>query len=137
MLTDKARSLAGRSVVRTRASISTLLLTMLLVAGGGEAHAALSTGAVTLAPGTSEVSIGRTVFLVSTDRTISLSLSFVAEDVIEGLVAVRETSPAQVQILWYNNGLTVFSGSVAQVQPIRYHIPVEYPAVEDSGHTEK
>ncbi|MHB8079894.1 MAG: hypothetical protein ACYDIE_11650 [Candidatus Krumholzibacteriia bacterium] len=119
-----------------RAAISALLLPLLLLTGGGEAQAVLSTGTVTLAPGTSAVSLGNAIFLVSTDRTISLSMMSDG-DVIEGVVAVRETSPAMVKILWRNNGLTVFAGPVVQLQPIRYRIPVEYPAIEDSGHTEK
>lgn len=119
-----------------RAGISVLLLFLALVAGGGEARAALSTGTVTLAPGTSPVVLGDAVFTVSTDRTISLSLSF-SGDLLEGLVTVRDVSPAQVLIYWRNNGVTVFTGAVVQIQPIRYQIPVEYQATEDSGHTEK
>ena len=120
-----------------RASISAFLLSLMLVAGGGEARAALSTGVVTLAPGTTEVRLGEAVFVVSTDRTISLSLTFVTEDLLDGLIVVRETSAALVQILWRDNGLTVFAGPVVQLKAIRYPIPVEYLAVEDSGHTEK
>lgn len=120
-----------------RASISALLLSLILVTGGGEAQAGLSTGVVALVPGTTEVQLGEAVFVVSTDRAISLSLAFVADDLLGGLIVVRETSPALVQILWRNNGLTVFAGPVVQLKSIRYTIPVDYLAAEDSGHTEK
>jgi hypothetical protein len=120
-----------------RASISTLLLSLLLVAGGGEAYAALSTGTVALAPGTTAVQLGEAVFMVSTDRPISLSLTFGSTDLLTGLVVVRETSPALVQILWRNNGAIVFAGPVVQLRPINYNFPVRTQAIEDSGHTEK
>jgi len=120
-----------------RASISALLLSLMLVTSGGEAHATLSTGVVALVPGTTEVRLGEAVFAVSTDRTISLSLAFLTGNMLDGLVVVRDTSPALVQILWRNNGLIVFAGPVVQFKSIRYTIPVEYLAAEDSGHTEK
>lgn len=120
-----------------RASISTLLLSLLLAAGVGEARAALSTGTVTLAPGTTTVQLGEAVFMVSTDRPISLSLAFGSTDLLTGLVVVRETSPALVQILWRNNGAIVFAGPVVQLRPINYNFPVRSQAIEDSGHTEK
>lgn len=121
----------------TRATISALLLSLSLLAGGDRAQAALSTGSVTLPPGTSALTLGDAVFQVSTDRTISLSLTLVTQSLLEGLVAVRDTSPAQVQILWRNIGLTVYSGAVIQIQAIRYQIPVEVLSIEDNGHTEK
>lgn len=120
-----------------RAFIPAVLLPWLLLTGGdGVRTVAASTATVTLAPGTSAVSLGDATFMVSTDRTISLTLN-VEGEAIDGLVAVRETSPALVKILWRNNGLTIFAGPVIQCQPIRYRLPMEYPAIEDSGHTEK
>ncbi len=120
-----------------RAGISALLLSLLLMVGGGEAHAALSTGVVTLVPGTTAVRLGEAVFVVSTDRTISLSLTFVTGDLLDGLVVLRDTSPALVQIFWRDTGVIVFAGPVAQVRSVRCHVPVKSLAVEDSGHTEK
>jgi hypothetical protein len=120
-----------------RAGISAFLLSLMLVAGGGEAHATLSTGVVTVVPGTTAVRLGEAVFMVSTDRTISLSLDFLTGNLLDGLIVVRETSPALVQILWRDKGLIVFAGPVVQLKSIRYRIPVEYLAAEDSGHTEK
>ncbi len=120
-----------------RACSSALLLSLLLMVGHGEAHAALSADMVTLAPGTTAVRLGEAVFVVSTDRTISLSLAFVTGDMLDGLVVLRDSSPALVQILWRNTGVMVFSGPVAQVRAVRCHAPVKSLSVEDSGHTEK
>jgi hypothetical protein len=120
-----------------RACICALLLSLMLMAGGGEAHAALSTGVVTLVPGTTTVRLGEAVFMVSTDRTISLSLTFVTGDLLDGLIVLRDTSPALVQILWRDTGVIVFAGPVAQVRSVRCRVPVKSLAVEDSGHTEK
>jgi hypothetical protein len=120
-----------------RAGISALLVSLMLMSGGGEATAALSTGVVNLVPGTTEVRLGEAVFVVSTDRTLSLSLTFVIGDLLEVLVVVRDTSPALVQILWRDTGVIVFAGSVAQVRTVRCRVPVKSLAVEDSGHTEK
>jgi hypothetical protein len=120
-----------------RACISAFLLLLMLVAGGGEAHAVLSTGMVTLAPGTTAVRLGEAVFAVSTDRTISVSLTFVTGDLLDVMVVLRDTSPAMVQILWRDTGLIVFAGSVVQVRTVRCSVSVKPLAIEDSGHTEK
>lgn len=120
-----------------RACISALLLSLMLMAGGGVADAALSTGVVTLAPGTTAVPLGESIFVVSTDRTISVSLTFVTGDLLDVLVVLRDTSPALVQIVWRDTGVIVFAGPVAQVKTARCRLPEKSIEVDDSGHTEK
>ena len=103
----------------------------------GDVCVAATSGGVMIAPGTSTVTVSGAVFIVTTDRAISLALNFAGPDFLEGAVAPREAQAASVRIVWRETGLTIFSGAVVQLTPIRYHIPVEYQAAQDSGHSEK
>jgi hypothetical protein len=123
--------------VKEHAGFAMVLSLLLAVLLAGNACVAATPGSVTLAPGTSTVAVSGAVFIVTTDRSITLALNFASPDLLEGVVVPREAQTTSVRIVWRETGLTIFSGAVGQPTPIRYHIPVEYQAAQDSGHSEK
>jgi len=119
-----------KNVLSRALAIATLL--GLAVGGWGTAQCAQ-----TVPPGTSTIIVAAEVFVVTTDRTITVDLQFVSSSQLSGTVDVADGSTAHVTITWRDPNLTIFSGTVVNSVRIRYIVPPVYQAQDDCGHTEK
>lgn len=120
----------GSLVVRLLALALFFLPAIAPASSGGD-------GAIVLEPGTSTVSFDDVVFEVTTDVAITLTLDFVSEELLEGQITVVDALPAAVQILWRDEALTVFQGTVVGSEDIDYPVPEGAQSHDDSGHVEK
>lgn len=120
-----------------RRALAGIFLLGLIAVSGAAGAVARPGGQITVVPGTTTIIADGQAFEVTTNVSITLQLGFTSSALIEGEVAVPESAPAQVSIVWSSTGLTVFSGTVVIRAPIRFPVPPEFQAADDTGHTEK
>ncbi len=122
--------------MRERVLSGLLALGIVVMAAGVTDGIARPGTPISVPAGTTTITVDGATFVISTTSPVSCLLAFQGDALIEGSIQASTTA-ADVEVVWADTGLTIFAGRIVTQVPIRFVIPDEYLATQDTGHTEK